>query len=103
MKVDKLSDLLEEQRLASTDFSQPVVRVTAGPGSGKTKLLVARVQLLVKQGVSRRRIAVVTYSRKAAASLIERIEAAVPGTYCGSDSSEMGVGTFHSLCLRLLR
>lgn len=95
-------DLFSEQKEAAWDFSKPVVRVTAGPGSGKTRVLVARVQTLVQQKhVQRGRIAVITYSRKAADTLVDRIQTAVPGI--SSTEQEMFVGTFHKLSSKLLQ
>lgn len=89
------------QERASTDFSKPVVRVTAGPGTGKTRVLVARVQHLVqKKSVRRERIAVLTFTRKAAAELKGRIS-----TLLGPNSNpdlDMFIGSFHSLALQIL-
>lgn len=98
---DKTSDLWPEQKTAALDFSKRVVRVTAGPGSGKTRVLIARIKSLVeKQRVRPESIAVVTYSRKAAADLVLRIREAV--SIPGSGANEMFVGTFHGLSSKLV-
>lgn len=97
------TSLADEQRAAAFDFSEQVVHVVAGPGSGKTKVLIARLKHLVEERhVRRDSIAVLTYSRKTAADLVGRIREAVPM----SDTSEhdvMSVGTFHSLSNQLLQ
>lgn len=99
---DNTDDLVPEQRAAAWDFSMPVVRVTAGPGSGKTRVLIARVKHLVEQKKVRRgKIAVVTFSRRAATDLAVRISEAVPMS--NSSECDMFVGTFHSLSLAILR
>lgn len=51
--------------------------VLAGPGSGKTRTLVGRVQRLLKDGIPAQRILAVTFTRRAAAELRERLERAL--------------------------
>lgn len=69
----------------------------AGPGTGKTEALVARVAWLLRKGVDPRKILVLTYSNKAAAELSERI---------AGDNSDalaaMWIGTFHAFGYDLL-
>ncbi|GFR47329.1 hypothetical protein Agub_g9018, partial [Astrephomene gubernaculifera] len=76
------------------------VRVEAGPGSGKTRTLVARVVELVEgRGVKPEHVTVVTFTRKAADELVSRLRTAL-----GPRAAErVAAGTFHSLSARLLR
>ncbi len=81
--------------LADIDGSQIVV---AGPGTGKTEFLVQRVASIIGSGRARRdQVAVLTFSRRAAADLRARIDRVIGGGGMPIDAS-----TFHSLALRLL-
>lgn len=72
--------------------------VLAGPGTGKTTTLVGRYCFLVDQGVDPASIFVATFTRKAALQLKERIAARA-----GIATARLPIGTFHSLCLGILR
>ena len=95
MKLDQLN---EQQRAAVTAGPGPVI-VYAGPGSGKTRVLTQRLAWLVReQGVYPGAIMAVTFTNRAAAEMRSRAEALPGGGLRGAT-----VGTFHSICARLLR
>lgn len=75
------------------------VHVVAGPGTGKTTTLVHRVKKLIEvDGVDPRKVLVLTFSNKAAAELVDRLQrAGVKG------ASEIWAGTFHAFGLEFLR
>jgi DNA helicase-2/ATP-dependent DNA helicase PcrA len=73
-------------------------QLQAGPGTGKTRSLVDRVDSLVREGVAPATILVLTFSNRAAGELADRIEAALP-----NEAPRIWVGTFHSFGLDLLR
>lgn len=75
------------------------VAVIAGPGSGKTRTLVSRIEALLQEGVPAAQITAVTFTNQAAREMRERLE-----TLLGNKRalSGMTIGTFHSVCLRLL-
>lgn len=77
------------------------VAVVAGPGTGKTKTLVARIQyLLTVRKVKAGEITAVTFTNKAAEEMKKRLKEALGGrTVLG----RMRIGTFHSICYDLLR
>lgn len=96
MKI--LKDLNEKQREAVTIDGGPVL-VLAGAGSGKTKVLTHRVAYLIQEKlVSPYRIFVATFTNKAAEEMKERVEKLI-----GSSIKDLWIGTFHSLCARILR
>ncbi|MFC1833675.1 UvrD-helicase domain-containing protein [Thermodesulfobacteriota bacterium] len=99
-KAEKPSEsgLNEEQSLAVAGMGHPVV-VAAGPGTGKTRTLTLRVATLLKEGKARpEEISAVTFTRKAAAEMRERLERLLPKETAGI----YWVGTFHQLGARLL-
>jgi superfamily I DNA/RNA helicase/Zn-dependent peptidase ImmA (M78 family) len=70
----------------------------AGPGTGKTRTLVARVESLLDEGVDPRRILLLTFSNKAAGEMAERIAQKRPQV-----AAALCIGTFHSFGLDILR
>jgi superfamily I DNA/RNA helicase/RecB family exonuclease len=84
-----------EDALAGTDGPQIVV---AGPGTGKTEFLIRRaVELTVRRNVPADRIAILTFSRRAASDLRRRV-----GERLARSTTEIPTSTFHSLAFRLL-
>ena len=98
--------LSERQREVLIDAS-PRILVSAGAGSGKTRLLVAYfVQALLDRGVPTRDLVAVTFTRKAAAELADRIreELIERGHDALAQSLDLStIGTIHSLCRRLIK
>ena len=93
-----LTGLNPEQAAAVKCLNGPLA-VVAGPGSGKTRVLTARVAALVGAGADPSSVLAVTFTNKAALEMRSRIGALVGDAAV----SRMWVGTFHSVCLRLLR
>jgi ATP-dependent DNA helicase RecQ len=89
---------LEQQKIVSDDREQTNVLVLAGPGSGKTRVLVHRIAYLIRvRREDPRSILVLTYSRHAAAEIRERLKSLI-----GDDTAGVTVSTFHALAMRLV-
>jgi len=91
--------LTNAQRKAVEYDAGPVI-VLAGPGTGKTSVIVHRVaHMIAERGFEPERIAAITFTNKAANELRERISEIVGG----SNADAVFAGTFHSFGYRLLR
>ncbi len=93
-----LEGLNPDQVAAATHDSGPLL-IIAGAGSGKTRTLAARVAHLIDSGTQPDRILLLTFSRRAAAEMLRRAEAAVDAPV----ASQVWGGTFHATAHRLLR
>ena len=96
--MDFLDQLNEAQQKAVT-CTEGASLIVAGAGSGKTRVLTYRIAYLLQQGVPASRIMALTFTNKAAREMKERIERLVSS----SDSRYLVMGTFHSVCTRLIR
>lgn len=111
-----LGPLNEPQREAVMHSTGPAL-ILAGAGSGKTRALTHRIARLMQDGVQPWQILAVTFTNKAANEMKERIKTLLKittGNPSGLESLEIGtpirdagrlpvMGTFHSICARVLR
>lgn len=91
------------QQLEAILATEGPVLIIAGPGSGKTFTLVERIVYLITQkGVAPESLFVVTFTDKAARELTTRISNRLSELGIQFNLNEMYLGTFHSICLRML-
>ena len=96
--MDYLQSLNEKQRQAATAPLEPIL-VLAGPGTGKTRTLIARILYLIRQrGVAPHKIIAVTFTNKAKEEMRARLNAEL-----GDIANDVLIGTFHHYCLDVLR
>ena len=97
--MDFLAKLNSQQRKAVTAADGPVL-VVAGPGSGKTRVLTQRIAYLIaSEGIRPWQILAVTFTNKAAKEMDQRVKSML------NEQATDGImlGTFHSICARILR
>ncbi|MDE5601023.1 MAG: UvrD-helicase domain-containing protein, partial [Clostridia bacterium] len=87
---------LNTEQAKAVNDTEGAILVIAGAGSGKTRVLTARICHLIEMGVSPYNILAITFTNKAAREMQERIEKAI-------GSAAVWTSTFHSMCARILR
>ena len=96
-----LSGLNDAQKSAVEHGEGPLL-ILAGAGSGKTKTLTHRIAHLLERGVPSSAILAVTFTNKAAREMRERL-AHLTGEDADNRSFMFWMGTFHSICVKMLR
>ncbi len=95
---DLIEGLNDKQKEAVLATEGPCL-VIAGAGSGKTKVLTHKIAyLMTEKNVKPWNILAITFTNKAANEMKERVENLV-----GEAAKDMWIGTFHSICVRILR
>lgn len=96
--MDLLNKLNDKQREAASHDKGPIL-VIAGAGTGKTRVLTHRIAYLIETGKAMPwEILAITFTNKAANEMKVRI-----GQLIDYDIDKMWIGTFHSICVRILR
>ncbi len=89
--------LNKEQKEAVMTLNGPL-QILAGAGSGKTRVITYRIANLIESGIYPGEILALTFTNKAAREMKSRLEDLIQ-----NDVNSMWIGTFHSMCLRILR
>lgn len=87
---------LSEKQQEIVDYLDGPVLVTAGPGSGKTRVLTLRIANIIEKRQGQ--VLALTFSNKAAEEIFERVKKQLPS----EASSRIEVGTIHSFCLDIV-
>ena len=99
MDVSEILQGLNERQREAVTHPARAMRVIAGAGSGKTRVLVQRMQwLMAVEGVSPYGLLALTFTNKAAREMRQRLEAALQRPL-----GQLWMGTFHGICHRILR
>ncbi len=97
--VRAILDGLNEEQGRAVQCTEGPVLIVAGAGSGKTRVLTSRVAFLLARGVDPSRVLALTFTKKAAGEMKERI-AVMVGAF---KARRVVMGTFHSVFVRFLR
>jgi DNA helicase-2/ATP-dependent DNA helicase PcrA len=94
--LDRL--VLNQVQREAASYDKGPQLVFAGAGTGKTRVLTAKICFLLEKGIAPSGIFAATFTNKAAREMRSRVE-----EYLGRPCNGMWIGTFHSLCTRILR
>lgn len=96
--MNPIFDTLNDRQCEAVKHTEGPLLITAGAGSGKTKVLTCRIAHLLELGVAPYRILAITFTNKAAKEMKERVTNLV-----GAQADSICLSTFHSFCAKLLR
>src|SRR5574344_21978 len=93
----------DEQKVAIAHTEGPLL-IIAGPGTGKTFTLIKRAMYLIQEkGVKPENILIATFTEKAAKEMLTRFSNELLEAGVRMNVNDVYVGTFHSICLRILK
>lgn len=96
--MDYLENLNDEQKIA-VEAEDKHILVLAGAGSGKTRVIIARALHLIESGVRPSRILILSFTRKSAREIAERIKSETDA----KEKNGLSGQTFHSWCFELIK
>src|ERR1035441_6107041 len=93
-KFNKEYDLLNRQQKKAVDTTEGPVMVIAGPGTGKTQILSARIgKILLDTDTQPQNILCLTYAEAGVVAMRRRLS-----TFIGPDAYRVNIHTFHAFC-----
>lgn len=92
-------DQLNEYQKKAAEYNGKHLLVLAGAGTGKTKTIIGRAKYLIKTGVQPHQIAILSFTRKSAMEIVERVKSGVSGHF---NASGISGRTFHSWCNEIM-
>lgn len=90
-------DNLNSQQRKASEYAGRNLLVLAGAGTGKTRTIIARARYLLKQGVSPSRILILSFTRKSAKEIVDRLQSSLLDRH-----DNLKGQTFHSWCMELI-
>ena len=97
--MSELLDKLNDRQKEAVEYMDGPLLILAGAGSGKTRVLTYKIAYLLEQNILKPwQILAITFTNKAAKEMKARVESLV-----GQVASDMWLGTFHSVCVRILK
>lgn len=91
-------NLNDSQKLA-VEFEGKHALVLAGAGTGKTKTIISRAAYLISQGINPHKIQILSFTRKAAGEIVERVNAMLDGQI----AKNLNGSTFHAWCINIIK
>ena len=98
MPINSLLADLNKQQVSAATLGRQHALVLAGAGCGKTRTIIARAAYLISQGTPPQRIQILTFTRRAAAEIVERVR-----LHLGDAADGLHASTFHTWCISLIR
>ena len=95
--VEKIIGELNSQQVEAVTLGKEHSLVLAGAGSGKTKVIISRAAFLINSGIRPERIRILTFTRRSAVEIIDRVKLQL-----GETAKGLGASTFHAWLLQLL-
>ncbi|MBW1958763.1 MAG: ATP-dependent helicase [Deltaproteobacteria bacterium] len=89
---------LNKNQQIAAEYKDQHILVLAGAGTGKTLTIIARAEYLIRKGVDPRRILLLTFTRRAAREMTDRLYLGI-----GDAANVVTAGTFHHFCLLTMR
>ena len=89
---------LNEQQKKAVEFEGKHLLVLAGAGTGKTRCIVGRAAYLIKSGVQPEKIQILTFTKRSANEIVERVKASLSE----NEAQSLNGSTFHSWCNQLI-
>ena len=99
LEVSEILEGLDSSQRNAVECLKGPVLIVAGAGSGKTRVLTTRIAHIIEQGCAPERVLALTFTKKAAEEMKERIA----GMVGKRQARKLYMGTFHSVFIRFLR
>lgn len=97
--MESYLSVLNEKQLEAVQTTSQYVRIIAGAGSGKTRVLTTRIVYIVKNwGIDPRKVLAITFTNKATNEMRSRINEQLP-----EEAGKIHISTIHSFCVMVLR
>lgn len=98
MTTEKILNELNERQKEAVTHDKSHALVLAGAGCGKTKTIISRAAYLINKGVKPNRIQILTFTKRSASEIVERVQ-----NLLGDASDGLRASTFHKWCMSLIK